>query len=186
MVIFVLNKTSQNGIHLRIFAKCRVTMKLNTKMFTILKNQATHNHEDDEEEIKAGKFRRKIKKQVEKIRQNFCKTFTMKKSKKLSQKKETSNKTFTLQVPATSTKSQKFPNFAYTCTMEGNLEWWKIFVEIRWTKWIVLFSTNEVLKILASCEDILGHGTFKSCPPQIEQPKVLLGKSKQLSRTNGI
>ena len=42
-------------------------MKFDTEMSTILKYPATHNHEDDKEEIKAKKFWQKLKKQVKKI-----------------------------------------------------------------------------------------------------------------------
>ena len=40
---------------------------------------------------------------------------------------------------------------------------------------IVIFSTNEDLKILASCKNILGDGTFKSCPPPFESFMFYLG-----------
>ena len=40
---------------------------------------------------------------------------------------------------------------------------------------LVVYSTTEALTIFASCEYIIGDGTFKSCPPPYVQLYVLLG-----------
>ena len=45
---------------------------------------------------------------------------------------------------------------------------------------IVIFTTNEDLKILASCENILRDGTSKSCPAPFEQVHVLFENSDRI------
>ena len=40
---------------------------------------------------------------------------------------------------------------------------------------IVVFTTNENLKMLGECKNVLADGTFKSCPPPFEQLYVLFG-----------
>ena len=40
---------------------------------------------------------------------------------------------------------------------------------------IVIFTTNENLKMLGECKNVLADGTFKSCPPPFEQLYALFG-----------
>ena len=157
-------------------------MILNTEMSTILQYSATHNHEDDEEGIKAEKLRQKLKKQVKKdstkLLQNVCK----------EEVERTTNSVFpehrNVKSSLYRTRSRKLSPIPRTYrTLHIRGPWKKTLSGERFLlkndreNGIVIFSTTEDLKKLASCENILGDGTFKSCPPPFEQLHVLFGNS---------
>ena len=92
----------------------------------------------------------------------------MKKSKELqiqfSQNIETSNQASIVQGPG---NFHQFPEVSELCISvdrgKKTLNGGRFLLKNDRENGIVIFSTNEDLKILASCENILGDGTFSKC-----------------------
>ena len=157
-------------------------MKLNTEMSTILQYPATHNHEDDEEEITAEKIRQKLKKQVKndptKLLQNVYNEEVERTTNSIFPEYRNVKSSF---YETRSRQLPPIPRSFRTLHIRGpwkkTLNGGKFLLENDRENGIVIFSTNEDLKILASCENILGDGTFKSCPPAFEQLHILFVNS---------